>query len=63
MRKVIIYYYLSDETILVMEPRVSNSGIPQGTFIKRQKIPKELGKPNVTYSYKDFNVGASVNFF
>lgn len=63
LRKVVIYYYLSDETILVIEPRINNSGIPQGVFIKRQKIPKQLGKPQENYTYKDFNVGANVNFF
>lgn len=48
---------------MVIEPRVSNSGIPQGVFIKRQKIPKELGKPGDHYQYKDFSVGDNINFF
>jgi len=30
IRKMIIYYYLNDGTIYIMEPRVENSGIPQG---------------------------------
>jgi len=34
---------LSDGTVHVTEPRQENSGIPQGIFIKRQKIPKKLG--------------------
>lgn len=63
LRKVVIYYYLADETILVIEPRVSNSGIPQGVFIKRQKIPKEIGKPAAHFQYKDFAVGDNINFF
>ena len=35
IRKCLIYYYLSDGTIFVTEPKVENSGIPQGVFIKR----------------------------
>jgi len=38
-----MYYYLNDDTIHVTEPRVENSGITQGIFINRQKIPKVLG--------------------
>lgn len=43
VRRCTIYFYLSDDTIHVNEPRVENSGLPQGVFIKRQKIPKKLG--------------------
>ena len=63
IRKVVIYYYLADETLLVIEPRINNSGIPQGVFVKRQKVPKELGQYQDHYTYKDFSVGMSVNFF
>ena len=35
IRKMIIYYYLNDGTIYIMEPRVENSGIPQGVFLNR----------------------------
>ena len=30
IRPVDIYYYLEDDSIAVMEPRVENSGMPQG---------------------------------
>ncbi|ORY37537.1 DUF1126-domain-containing protein [Neocallimastix californiae] len=40
LRKVVIYYYLEDNTMRVNEPQVENSGIPQGILINRQKIPK-----------------------
>jgi hypothetical protein len=63
LRKVVIYYYLSDETILVIEPRVENSGIPQGVFIKRQKIPKRIGYLDDHYTWKDFQVAQNINFF
>jgi hypothetical protein len=34
LRKVVIYFYLNDGTIYVCEPKVENSGIPQGVFLK-----------------------------
>ena len=40
IRKCIIYYYLDDDTIHIIESRVENSGIPQGVFLKRHKLPK-----------------------
>lgn len=43
MRKVKIYYYLADETLFITEPKIENSGIPQGVFLKRQKVPKVTG--------------------
>lgn len=63
VRKVVIYYYLADETILVIEPRVENSGIPQGLFIKRQKIPKRIGYLDEHFIWKDFQVGQNINFY
>jgi len=35
IRKMIIYYYLNDGTIYIMEPRIENSGLPQGVFLNR----------------------------
>ncbi|CAD8082150.1 unnamed protein product [Paramecium primaurelia] len=62
IRQVIIYYYLSDGTIHVTEPRVQNSGIPQGLFIKRQKIPKKLGKQDF-YTWEDLQLCSNINFY
>ena len=52
-----VYYYLEDDSIHVSEPKVSDSGIPQGTLIRRHQIQKEEGR---NYSFNDFNVGSSV---
>ena len=43
IRKVKIYYYLSDETLYITEPKVENYGVPQGVFLKRHKVPKVIG--------------------
>lgn len=39
LRKCVLYYYLDDDTIHILERRQENSGIPQGIFLKRHKVP------------------------
>jgi hypothetical protein len=41
VRRVTLYYYAEDGTIMIIEHAVPNSGIPQGTFLKRSRIPKD----------------------
>ncbi|XP_075056583.1 EF-hand domain-containing protein 1 isoform X2 [Mixophyes fleayi] len=61
VRKVCLYYYLEDDSLSVVEPPVENSGIPQGTFLKRQRHPKnDNGDP---YHWKDLNVGINITFY
>ncbi|KAI9000015.1 hypothetical protein BC832DRAFT_563307 [Gaertneriomyces semiglobifer] len=64
VRKVNIYFYLEDDSVHVSEPRVVNSGIPQGTLIRRHRIVN----PNADlegqhYTVKDLNVGREVTFY
>ncbi|XP_069830151.1 EF-hand domain-containing protein 1 [Dendropsophus ebraccatus] len=61
VRKVSVYYYLEDDTISVVEPLVENSGIPQGTFIKRQRHPKNDNGDH--YHWKDLNVGINITLY
>lgn len=35
VRKVVIFYYLEDNSVSITEPKLENSGIPQGAFLKR----------------------------
>jgi hypothetical protein len=60
IRKCVILYYLDDDTIHITEPRVENSGIPQGIFLKRHKVPKADGG---IYTYKDLNIGMSFEVY
>eukprot|EP00039_Didymoeca_costata_P014114 m.224231 g.224231 ORF g.224231 m.224231 type:complete len:552 (+) comp15948_c0_seq8:136-1791(+) len=53
-----IYYYLEDDTISVSEPEVENSGMKQGAFLKRQRVPKN--KEGGTYHWKDLNLGQNM---
>ena len=43
VRKVEIMYYLEDHTLMISEPRITNSGVPQGKFLKRRQVLKEDG--------------------
>ncbi|CAD7701459.1 unnamed protein product [Ostreobium quekettii] len=60
IRKVVIYYYLSDDTMHVAEPKKDNSGLPQGVFVKRHKMTKEDGSP---FTPKDFALGQTVDVY
>lgn len=48
------------------EPREFNSGIIQGTYMKKQKVPKQTVLPASSlkyYSPEDFDIGQPVNFY
>lgn len=55
IRKCIIYFYLDDDTFHIIEPRVPNSGIPQGIFLKRAKLLKQDGSGD--YDWTDLKLG------
>jgi len=62
VRKVTIYYYLEDDTCVVTEPRQDNSGIPQGTLIRRHRFPGS----NANGGYlkvEDLNIGTDLNIY
>ncbi|KYO34405.1 EF-hand domain-containing protein 1 [Alligator mississippiensis] len=61
IRQVAIYYFLEDDSMSVMEPIVENSGIPQGKFIKRQRIPKNNCGDH--YHWKDLNRGMNITLY
>jgi len=51
-----VYFYLEDDSIHISEPRTTNSGTPQGTFIRRHVIPAH-DKPDAHLTVDDLNVG------
>ncbi|XP_045426391.1 EF-hand domain-containing family member C2 [Pipistrellus kuhlii] len=63
IRRYKIYFYLEDDTIQVNEPEIKNSGLPQGTSIRRHRIP--LPPPNAEefYTIHDFNINIDVVFY
>ena len=61
MRKCVIYMYLEDESVYVGEPQQPNSGIPQGSFLKRHRIPN--GDTGSFFGIEDICVGKTVTFY
>lgn len=64
-RRVVICFFPEDDTILIQEPQIPNSGMDGGTFLKRQKVradPRQREQfPNSEYlTLNFFNVGQSV---
>lgn len=58
---MVVYYYLEDDTMSVIEPRVQNSGLSQGTRIKRQRLPKAEG--GLLYTWKDLNIAIDLEVY
>ena len=43
VRKVVMYYYLADATVHIAEPKVANSGMPQGVLVAKTKAKNPQG--------------------
>ncbi|KAM3861872.1 EF-hand domain-containing family member C2 [Diretmus argenteus] len=56
IRKCRIFFYLEDGTIQVVEPEYKNSGIPQGTLIRRHRIPLPPPDDDQFYNVYHFNI-------
>ncbi|KAL7881553.1 hypothetical protein AOLI_G00084010 [Acnodon oligacanthus] len=63
IRKCKIYFYLEDDTIQVVEPELKNSGIPQGTLIRRHRIPLPAPSDEQFYNLHHFNINQEVVFY
>merc|ERR1719310_2145167 len=65
IRNCTLYYYLEDDSMHVSEPKVENSGIPQGerkgtVFLKRHRVPKPDGG---FYGVGDLKVGMEIDLY
>ena len=60
IRRLIICYYLVDDTLDISEEKEINSGLPQGPFLKRGKIKLENG---TFLKFKDLIVGTDINVY
>lgn len=68
IRKFTLYYFLVDDSIRVSESRQENSGLAQGTFLKRHRVPRtKPGSGTVApgsgmgfISWEDFSVGCDI---
>lgn len=65
-RECVLHYflaYLEDDTIQVIERKVENSGIPQGTLIRRHRIPLPAPQDEEFYTVDHFNVGREIKMY
>jgi hypothetical protein len=53
---------LDDDTIHIVESKIENSGIPQGIFLKRHKLPFPDDESKY-YTWKDLNVSSDFNIY
>lgn len=60
VRKCTIQMFLVDGHMMVIEHKEENSGIPQGTFVKRHLIPKPNGE---AYTWRDLVVGSEITIY
>jgi hypothetical protein len=60
-RQCIIMYCMEDGTVRISEPRVENSGIPQGPFLKRHRVPTADGTGFLGPG--DFRVGEDIEIY
>jgi EF-hand domain-containing protein 1 len=60
VRRVVLVFYLSDHSLAISEPRVANSGLAQGEFLKRTVATAPSGSP---FEPEDFNVGGHVRLY
>ena len=62
IRQLIILYHLEDHSIMINEPKQTNSGTPQGIFLKRQMVLKQDGSGQPLLP-TDFRVGLDVGIY
>jgi hypothetical protein len=63
-----ILFYLVDGTVEVTEPRINNSGLPQGAFLKRIRVPKGAAgppgsPPPAAVGIEDLSIGSDITLF
>jgi hypothetical protein len=60
-RKFQISYFLADSKIVIQEQKFENSGIDQGIFLKKQKVP--ANDADRWLNWDDFSVGSVITIF
>jgi len=63
VRKCNVHYFKEDGSIQVTEPKMENSGIPQGTFIKRHKIKQTINGKTRLLGLEDIEVGDTLQLY
>lgn len=61
IRQVGLYYYLEDDSMCIIEPKVKNSGLLQGKLMRRHRVPKN--EHGDYYHWKDLNLGIDLTIY
>jgi len=62
VRRCVFFYYLEDDTVHIGEPKVDNSGIPQGVLVRRHRIPYS-DKTGRYFTPKDLRIGRPITVY
>lgn len=62
VREVVVQFYLEDGSVMIEEPKVENSGIPQGAFVKRHRVPNP-DKNGAFYTADDLGCGRTIEVY
>lgn len=60
-RHLAFMFFMEDGTLRISEPRVENSGITQGSFLRRHRVPRDDGKGFI--GPDDFNCGQEISIY
>lgn len=60
-RHCVLMYFIEDGTVQVSEPKVENSGIPQGRFLKRHRVQRSDGTGYLGPG--DFTIGEDLTIY
>eukprot|EP00816_Leptocylindrus_hargravesii_P009460 CAMPEP_0196822484 /NCGR_PEP_ID=MMETSP1362-20130617/83644_1 /TAXON_ID=163516 /ORGANISM="Leptocylindrus danicus, Strain CCMP1856" /LENGTH=623 /DNA_ID=CAMNT_0042202049 /DNA_START=1028 /DNA_END=2899 /DNA_ORIENTATION=+ len=63
LHKCEIFFYVEDGTIEIIQKKLDNSGMPQGTFLRRSKVPKHIQSSGLSteyYGVDDFHIGSDI---
>jgi hypothetical protein len=62
VRQCEIFFFLEDDSISIVERKVENSGVPQGTFAKRGRMTKSL-ENETFYNLEDLQIGHTIQVY
>lgn len=63
VRKVIIKYFVRDDSISITEQKVLNNGIDQKMILSRRRVPKSNNSSNSVILLNDFHIGETVSIY
>jgi hypothetical protein len=63
LRYCTVLFYLEDDTFQVNEKVTDNSGLNQGTLIRRHRVPKPAPNDDKFYTVEELNVGQEITLY